>query len=371
MIIKKIESKCDLKKFIEFPHELYKNDKNYVPALHIGEVQKLTAKNALFQHSDIALYLAIREEKEVGRIAAVYNKTHLDLYSDSTGFFGYFDSINDTEVAESLFDAAGKFLREKGLKQMLGPTNLTTNDSVGFLSEGFDNSAKIQMPYNYQYYNDLCLHSNFIPDLELFAYRIEGSKMTLRFRQILQRSSERLSKRGIRIRAITKSSFSSDIEQLKSVYNQCNNRNTYFMPLNEAEFAQMAKELKQVVPFDLVLFAVKDSKIVGYVVAVPDMNQALKHVKQGKLFPFGIVKLLWYRKKITDARIMILGVLPEYQGRGIDLMLYEEIRIALLKRDIPHAEASYVMASNREMNAVLNQIGAYKTKSYRMYRKNI
>lgn len=158
---------------------------------------------------------------------------------------------------------------------------------------------------------------------------------------------------------------------LMPVYNQCNENNWGFMPLNSAEFKAMANDLKMITPLDLAMVVEKDESIIGFIISIPNINQALKHIKNGKLFPFGFFKLLWYKRKISNARILILGLLNEYSGLGIDLVLYQKIKEALNRHGIYQSEACYVLESNFQMNSILKKIEGKCVKKYRMYQAKI
>lgn len=359
-----------LEAFIRFPKVLYKNDANYVPQLRLSEVHLLT-KNPFLEHSKLALFIAAENKKTVGRIAAIYNRTHLDTYNDRTGFFGLFDAIDDTEVAKTLLKAAEDWLKAQGITKIAGPSNLTTNDSVGVLIKGFETPPSVLMPYNYPYYGKLLSKSGYKKELDLFSYRIDGTSVRNKYDKILKYSDSKLRNNGISFRSPTKASFDADIIKLRKTYNESNADNKFFMPLNEKEFENMAADLKMIVPLDLVIFAEKAGEIIGFIVAVPDMNQILIKIKNGRLLPTGIFKLLFLKKKISDARIMILGVSPTHTGRGIDLILYHKIKSALLNYNISSAEACYVMESNRTMNQILTKIGGTPVKTYRLYGKSI
>lgn len=151
------------------------------------------------------------------------------------------------------------------------------------------------------------------------------------------------------------------------VYNKCNEHNWGFMPLNKAEFEALAKDLKMIVPLDLAIVVEKDDRIIGFIIAIPNINQALKHVNKGRLFPLGFLKLLWYRRKLTNARILILGLLNEYSGTGLDLILYQKIKEALNRRGVYSSEACYILDSNYQMNSILQKIDGKCVKKYRMY----
>jgi ribosomal protein S18 acetylase RimI-like enzyme len=366
----KVLSKNDLNQFLNFPHQLYKEDKNYVPSLNIVVKEMLSHKNPFLKHSEIALFLAIENENVVGRIAAIYNKTHLDTYNDNTGFFGFFDAINDGFVAKSLLEICEQWLAEKGVKRIIGPANLTTNDSCGVLIDGFS-QPMILMPYNKVYYNDLCTQSGYVKLIDLYSYKIPNGISFERYNNIYLRGLDVMNSNGIKIRNMSKKTFQKDIEQLRFVYNKVNENNWGFMPLNVEEFKAMAAELQMTTPWDFTLVVEKENEIIGFLIAVPNLNQAFKFVKNGKLFPFGIFKFLLKKHTINSARIMILGVLDEYKGMGIDLILYQRIKEACYKRKIFEAEACYVLENNQRMNGVLSKLSGGIVKKYRMYEKEI
>lgn len=365
--IQEVRTKAQLNKFISFPHLLYKNDSNYVPALNISVKETLSTKNPFLNHSQIALFIALDNNRVVGRIAAIYNKTHLNTYKDNTGFFGFFDSINDVNVSNFLFDTCKTWLKEKGLNKVIGPTSLTTNEICGFLNFGFDLPPSVQMPYNFEYYNALALSYGFEKEIDLYSYSINGDILSEKYSNILEQRSEKLEEKDIRIRSLSKKTFHKDISKLRVVYNKCNKYNWGFMPLNEEEFNYMAKDLKMITPLDMALIAEIGNDIIGYMISVPNINQAIKHCKNGKLFPLGLFKLLWYKRRIKTSRIMILGVLEEYKGMGVDLLLYMRMKEVLNKHGIYEYEACYVLENNGNMNSIIKKVSKELLKTYRLY----
>ncbi|MCJ7757212.1 MAG: hypothetical protein MUP24_03620 [Gillisia sp.] len=367
----KVNSQKQINAFIRFPQELYKDHKNYVSEFNWSVKDMITDGNPFLKHSQSALFLAFKANKIVGRIAAIYNTAHLKTYKDETGFFGFFDSINDVDVAKALFQAAGDWLKTKGITQIVGPTNLTTNDSCGVLINGFEYPPMVSMPYNFDYYHELCVQCGYKKKMDLFSYNIDGIAILEKYGNVLTRSLRATKNNGIVIRPVSSNNFKDDMKKLRVVYNTCNENNWGFVPLNENEFLRMAKELKMIAPLDLAILVEKNNEIIGFVVAVPDINQALKHVHNGKIFPLGLLKFLWYKRKIKKARVMLLGVLKEYGGQGIDLILYQKITEALAKHKIYEGEASFVLESNKIMNSVLEKIGGKRIKEYRIYNKSL
>jgi len=369
MEISIVHSKRQLKRFIDFPHDLYKNDPYYVPELYISQKELLTKENPFFEHSDACLFLVDEGKKILGRIAAIENRVHNGLYGEKTGFFGFFESVDNVEVASLLFKAALNWCRQKGLLSLLGPINFTTNDPCGLLIDGFDRPPVVMMPYNKAYYKNLFENMGFIKEMDLFSYEIHSHYFKqAELQRLIVRSEEKIKNLGISIRPIQFQHFEKEIVPLRKVYNESNKDNWGFTPLNEKEFRKMARELKMLVPENLVLVAELNEEMIAYILTLPDFNQVFRHIGRGRLFPFGFFKLLYYRKKINRARIMILGIDKKHRNKGIDLVFYNRINQHLDGMGIFQAEACYVMESNRVMNSVLSKLGCQVIKRYRIFR---
>lgn len=357
-----------LRLFIDFPHVLYKNDRNYVPELYTSQKHLLTGKNAFFEHSEAVYFLAMMNGRVAGRIAAINNNVHNRIYNDNTGFFGFFEVIENYEVAVALLDRVMEWFSSKNIFHIMGPTNLTTNDSCGVLISGFEVPPVVMMPYNKEYYNDFLSRYGFIKEMDLLSYLVDGLQLkSLVEKPFVSKIQSKLKEAGIIIRPINLKDFEKEIDLFREVYNESNVGNWGFVPLNEKEFTNMAKEIKQVVPAKLILIAEKEDKQIGFIVAVPDFNQVFHRIAKGRLLPFGFLKVLWYRSKIDNARILILGVLKKFKNRGIDLLLYKIIQENLSSIGIFRCEACYIMEDNKIMNSILQKIGGKIIKRYRIY----
>lgn len=360
----------DLKQFIRFRHQLYENDAHYVPQLNLAERNFLSKKNPFFKHSEATYFLARTEKKVVGRIAAIYNTQHLERYQDQTGFFGFFDSINDEAVAQQLLETAADWLRKKGVRRIIGPENFTTNDSVGILADGFDQAPVVQMPYNKKYYEKLLRTWGMKQIMELYAYCFKQVNLPPEFMTKTDKIESRLNQKGIHIRTINFKHFKKEMNQLRQLYNAANEKHWGFVPLTAEEFNFMAADLRQIVTKENVLFAEKEGQLIGYMVTIPDVNQIFAHIPKGKLFPFGWTKLVW-KPKITGARMLILGVLPAYRNFGIDACFYAHSSRFFQQAGITWTEAGYVMQNNLMMNRIIERVGGKKTKTYRLFEKEI
>ena len=369
----KVKSKKDLDRFIKFPLELYMNDRNFVFEPVTLQKDFLSHKNSFFEHSFADYYIALSEGRTVGRVAAINNTVHNKTYNERTGFFGFFESIENYEVTKLLLDEVVKIHRHNGFNQITGPTNLTTNDSCGLLISGYDMPPVIMMPYNKPYYNDFLERYGFVKDMDLSSYLMIGKNILATEAQkiLIKKISKSTEELGITYRNISYKKLDKEVRQFREVYNLSNKNNWGFIPLSENEFYKTAKQFSEFAPESLMLFAEKGDKLIGYAVALPDLNQAFSHIKSGKLFPFGFIKFLYYKRRITNGRVLILGVLDEYRNKGVDVLLYQKIRDNLVSLGIYKAEACYVMESNYRMNRIMEKIGGVKIKKYRIYKYEI
>lgn len=368
--IRAARSRKERLEFIRMVWDLYKDDPNWVPPIEMDRMRLIdTEKNPFYKHARVELFIAEKQGKPVGRIAAVVNDVHNNTHDDKVGFFGFFDSINDQDVANTLFNAAGFWLREQGITVMRGPVSPSMNDEVGLLVEGFDSPAMFQMPYNPPYYIELIERAGFAKAKDLFAYIVEYPKCLT---DKIVRVTDLLKARGkTSVRSLSMKRFADEVERIKSVYNQAWQPNWGFVPMTDEEMNSMAYELKQVIDPDLVLFAEKDGETVGFALAVPDINQALKAgtaIPPGaKNLPTAIMNVMMKKKQIKQVRIIILGILPKYHGQGIDALLYREIMERAVKKGMQRGEASWVLEDNIMMNRAAELMNANAYKRYRIF----
>jgi hypothetical protein len=370
--IVEVTTKKMLKRFICFPHELYRDDQHYVPLPNFLIKDMLNPlKNPFFDNGEVGCFLAIDDHKIVGRIAAIYNKVHLQVYNDNTGFFGFFDCVDDRYVAASLFSKSVEWLKIKGITRIFGPENLTTNDPTGILTKGFDDDPVFLMPYNFPYYENLLLVNGFSEIMTLASYKTSLETLPAELYTKAEILEQRLRQGNITIRCLDQKKFNEEIKNLREVYNEANEHNWGFMPLDGRSFFHMAKDLKQVVDEESVLLAECKGQLIGFAVSVRDYNQVFKRISNGKLFPSGWWKLLNGRKHITRIRIMIIGVLPQWRRLGIDWCFYSKIAQYGKHKQIDNGEACYVMQSNFQMNRMMKALNAPIVKEYKLYSKNI
>jgi GNAT superfamily N-acetyltransferase len=368
--IQPANSKQDIRKFIDFPHELYKHDPLYVPELFIAQRDMLTpGKHPFHKHSRLQLFLAVKENKIVGRIAAIQNNNHNEFNNDKDGFFGFYDSINDKEVAAALIDTATSWLRAQGLDKIVGPVNFSTNDTCGMLMEGYELSPVAMMTYNRPYYHEQMEYLGLSKKVDLIAWKIESGKQNDRVVKLQQALRQRLVQKGITLRTINMKQFRSEVPLIKEVYNKAWDKNLGFVPMTDEEFDYLAKDLKLLLDPDFCLIAEHEGKFVGFALCVPDINQVLIKIKKGRLFPTGLLKLLTQRKKINAIRVIALGVLEPYRKMGIEATFYATIIEKCLEKGIRMAEASWILEHNEMMNRAIANINGEAYKKYRIYEK--
>jgi len=360
------------KRFIDFPHDLYKDDPNYVPEIFLGQKDLLSEKsNPFFQHAKVQLFLALRNGEIVGRIAAIRNGKYIEFYEKNAGFFGFFDVIKDYEVANLLLDTAVNWLKAQGLDTAIGPANFSTNDTAGLLVEGFDSPPVVMMTYNQAYYAEFLERYGFHKQMDLLAYRADHASVSQKSIDLSEKLKERLAQRGVTIRTVQMKKFKEELTPVREVYKAAWDKNWGFVPPTDAEFDHMAEGMKMVIDPDFGVLAEHNGRLVGFALAVPDVNTIAIKMKKGRLFPFGIFKLLLGKSKIKSLRVILLGILPEYRRMGIEGVFYAHIISKSKAKGYTHGEASWILEDNLMMNQALLNIGAKPYKRYRMYEKSL
>ena len=365
-----VDGKKYLKKFIDFPHDLYKDDKNYVPEIFIAQRDLLTpGKHPFHEHATIKLFLAVKRNVIKGRIAAILNRRSNEFNNANDGFFGFFDAINDDEVAKKLLQAAGDWLKSEQIFTMIGPVNPSTNEPCGLLIEGFDIPPVVMTPYNKSYYLKLIEGAGFRKKMDMIAYYLETKTVNERSLKLHEGLINRLAKNNIFIRNINMRDFKNEAKRLREVYNKAWDKNLGFVPMTDNEFNYMAKDLKLMLDPKFCLIAEKQGKVIGFALAIPDINQILIKIKKGRLFPFGLIKLLTQKRKIDVVRVLALGVIEGYKKSGIEACFYASIIERAMKKNIKAGEASWILEENFLMNKGIESINGKAYKRYRILEK--
>jgi GNAT superfamily N-acetyltransferase len=361
-----IEGKRGLNEFVEFPFELYQNDPTWVPPLRIAVKDLLhREKHPFYKNADAEFFLARRDGRVVGRIAAIIDRNHNAFHEESAGFFGFFESIDDRAVAEALLKKAKEWTFARGAKFLRGPVNPSTNYECGLLVQGFDTSPMVMMTYNPTYYPKLLESVGLKKSMDLFAYNITAEGAALeRLSKVADRA---LARSGVKIRPINMKDFQGEVARVWDVYNSAWAKNWGFVPMTKEEFFLMGKDMKMILKKEMVLIGELGDRVVGFALALPDVNYALKPAN-GSLLPTGIFKILYHQRHITAVRVLALGVVEEFRTTGVAPAFYcELIRQARKLGYHDPCEISWILENNLLMNRSAEQMGATKVKTYRLY----
>ncbi len=376
IIIKPVKTLEERKAFLKFPWKVYQHDPYWVPPLfserlHITDPQK----NASFEHIEAQLWTAFRGEELVGTIAAFTNHRHNEYQNENVGFFGFFEVLEDFEAAEALLKTAENWTRERGHSALRGPAQWSTNDECGLLVDGFNDLPRILMTYNPAYYVDYVERAGFQYARDLWAYQL-GVEDFMEFtgERLNDLTTRILDRKQITIRNLNMKIYDQEVAKVKLLYNSAWAKNWGFVPMTDAEFGQLADELKGVIDPDLVFIAEKDGKTVGFSITLPDVNQALHAAYPKPSTPewWTMLKLIWHWKvarKITWVRVLVLGVIPEYRKLGIDALMYYKSAQAAAKKGMSTGEMSWILDNNDKMNRPIIAMGGEIYKTYRFYEK--
>lgn len=364
LTVAEINSRSERKRFITFPWSIYKKDPFWVPPLIRERLTFLNPRrNPFFRQAETALFLAYRGKKVVGRISASLDFAYNSFHGEKTAFFGFFEAIEDYEVAAGLLERAVRWARERNVDTLRGPCSFTTNHECGLLVDGFGSLPFLMMSYNPPYYADFLDRFGFRKAMDLYAYRVTEEDIPRRLGGIVERIRQRS---NVEVRSLRMKAFDEEVRLIREIYNQAWSRNWGFVPLSEEEFRFMAKTMKPLVDPDILLIAFIAGKPVAFSLSLPDINLALKHTN-GRLFPLGLLKLWWHGRRIPRVRVITLGVVPEYQKLGLDALLYwESYRIGTGK-GYREGEMSWILENNVMMNRAAEMLGGTRKKTYRIY----
>ncbi|MCB5259300.1 MAG: GNAT family N-acetyltransferase [Candidatus Cloacimonetes bacterium] len=368
--IEKVSSKKQLRSFIMLPFDLYKNDPAWVPPLIQDQYKFFDAqKNPYYLHSDVQLFLLMEGNKSVGRISAHTNTQHQKEHNEDIGFFGFFECTNDVGAAKLLFEAAGEWNRQMGFKDMRGPMNFSVNQEVGLLIEGFSDPPMVMMPHAKPYYQELYEQCGLTKTMDLYAYLSERKEMPQRVERLAAAIEKRA---GVQIRCLSKDKkqLRKDIETVFEIYTKAWEYNWGNVPMTKAEFDHIVEELLPLADPELIFIAEKDGKPAGFSLALPNYNEVLQ-VMKGKVNPITLIKALFAKKNIGSARVITMGLIKEYQGRGIDTLFYYYSYKNGLPKGFFRGEFSWVLENNTMMIRVAEMLDAIPYKTYRIYDKQI
>lgn len=367
--IQRITTPGERKQFIKLPWRIYGSDPLWVPQLISEEMKILDPERGTFyQFGEVALFMAWRGSEPVGRISAHVNHQYERYHDLETGFFGFFECCQDQEVADALIGAAAEWLAGKGKQRMMGPMSFSMYDISGILIEGHDTMPCILTAYNPPWYEDLMDQAGMRKAIDWFAFLVKKESI---FRPGLQRIAERvLRQEGLEIVQLDMKEFDQRVHEVGRIFSDAWMENWGHVPLTDGQIKDMVNELKMVIVPELTYFALYHGECIGFSLSVKDINPALKSA-DGRLFPFGMIKLLWNIRKVTRLRTLAMGVMKEHRHRGIDIAFYLRTFQAGVKMGFVDSECSIIVETNDRMIGALRDLSAERYKTFRFYEKQL
>lgn len=362
-----VSSKREQKEFINFAWDHYRGDKNWIPPLRMDIKELLNyKKHPFYENAEIETFLAKQGSTVVGRIAAIIDHAHNKTHAEKRGMFGFYECTNDQQVSNLLFDAAKSWFADRDIHLMRGPMNPAMNYTCSLLIDGFDSTPAFMMTYNKPYYADLIEGFGFQKSQDLYAYyghidMLQDLDPKLQF--VVDECIKRFK---VKTRRIEKKTFKEDVLTFVKIYNAALPGTWGFVPLSDSEIKHMAEGLKHLIVPDMTTIAEVEGKAVGCAFGLLDYNPLIKEI-DGRLFPFGFLKLLFKRKSIQRIRLISTNVIPEYQRWGLGMVLMNRLVPDVLAWGIQDAEFSWVLESNKLSRGTLERGGTKLEKTYRIY----
>jgi GNAT superfamily N-acetyltransferase len=370
MNITQVATPQDLDRFIRMPWPIYGKDPHWVPPLVDAERKMLDSKKNPFYQRTEAQHLLLEDGgKPIGRISAFVNRGHNEFHGEKTAFWGYFESENRPEAAKSLFDAVHAWAKERGMTRIRGPVNPSMNDPCGLLVEGFDSAPYVLMTYNPSYYPKLVEGQGYSKSMDLLAYYLDDQTVA---RDKIDRVAKRIRERAdIKIREVDLSRWDAELAIVKDIYNNGWEKTWGFLPMTDGEIQFTANDLKSIILPEYAYIAEISGKPVGFSLALPDINHALKKAN-GSLLPLAWWHFLKFNlRKLTTIRLFALGVKRDYQHLGLGTLFYQKYITEGMARGVHSAELSWILENNDLMNRPIQRMGAKVYKTYRMYDRTL
>jgi GNAT superfamily N-acetyltransferase len=371
--VSQVRSRADQNAFIRFPWRIYENDHAWVPPLIIERKAFFDRKShPFYQHGDAALFLARQNGEVVGRIMASDDPNYNAIHDSNVGCFGQFECVDNDNVAAALFNAAEGWVRRKGRLEIMGPIDYSTNYVCGLLIDGFQYPPTILTTHNPPYYVELLERQGFSKTMDFYAWWFsDPTEATARLRKL----ATRLGKRArFTIRQGNLRNLAVEGERLRLIYNDAWKDNWGFVPFTKAEFEHLTKEMKPLLRPDFTAIAEVEGEPAGFVIGLPDINVALQKI-DGRLttlgIPIGLVKLLYHKARLKKARLIAMGVRPQFRRLGVAEMLVLRVMEEGMVKAGFAGELSMTLENNVMINRFLEAIGAHRYKTYRIYSKSI
>ena len=331
-----------------------------------------TKSNPFYRDAERALFIARRDGRPVGRVAAIENRAHNRFHGDRVGFFGFFECADDAETARALFGAARAWLAARGLTAMRGPMNPSTNYDCGLLVDGNDGHPQFLTSWNPTYYDRLIAGAGLGASKDLLGYWLPYGEPGYRMPERLDAMARRAAaKANLVFRDLQPSRFWSEVEICWEVYNAAWERNWGFVPMSRDEFLHMAKSLKPLLVPQFAFVAEVAGEPAGFMLCTPDYNVAFKRIRNGRLLPFGLLKILRAKTRVRTGRIIALGIKEKFRsGSILPVFMHEAARRAIAYGS-PGAEASWILEENQAMRQPLEAFGGRVYRRWRLYEQQL
>ncbi len=367
LIVKAVQTRKEQSQFFKLPWQLYRDDPNWIPPLRGNQLELLNYKpHPFYQDGEIQTFLALRDGAPCGRVAAIINGSHNRQYDERRGFFGFFESVDDQEVATGLFDAVREWFAQRDITMIRGPMNPSMNYECGLLIDGFDSPPTFMMTYNPPYYAKLIEECGFDKVQDMYAFWGHMDMIGTLDKKLKFVVDEVFRRFDVTVRPLDTSRFREDVRMFLDIYNRALVGTWGFAPMSEAEVDHMSDSLKHLIVPEMTRAAVVDGKTIGAVFGLLDYNPRIKKI-DGRLFPFGFIRLLMNKKKLKRVRLVSTNVVPEYQKWGFGLVLLARLYPDAVKWGIEEGEFSWVLESNHLSYGSLKRGGAKINKTWRIY----
>jgi GNAT superfamily N-acetyltransferase len=370
MNIRPIQTKADLRTFLDLPYRLYRSDPVWVPPLHSEQRGQFDPHhNPLLEHCEWQHFLLEERGEAIGRVTAFIDRLALEAWNEPVGFFGYYECVQNQTASQLLLETARDWLRRHSIRIMRGPWSFVSQE-WGMVIEGFEPSPVVMAPYNPPYYNEQLAAFGLAKAKDLLCWYISGSEGYHIPERILKLTDAVAQRYGVRIRQIDMRHYEQEVTLIVDLSNATLIDNWGFSPVTDAEVQAMARDMKPVIQPKGVLFAEdRDGRPIGLAIALPDVNVLLKGLN-GRLFPFGWMKMLWGIPRLHNYRMFALAVIPEYHGKGVDSLIYRALHESIYTSDI-WMEINYVLEDNVPMTNAIHKLNAKPLRRYRIYEMNI
>ncbi len=366
----------DIADFERAGFEVFKDDPSWIAPLHMVFHEKLTpAKDPFYEHAEVSLFTAWKDGKLVGRMSASVDQSWLSTWKDATGHFGYFDTIDDVDVARALFERAEAWLRSKGMKRVNGPMSFSANQEIGVLVDGFEFPPMIDMGHSRRYQGGLAERCGYVKEKDLWCWRYDATQKinprTLKAWESVHELPE------VKLRSINMRKLREELNVIIEIYNETWAGKWGYVPITAPELDKMARDLSLVLDPDLAFIAEIDGEHAGMCITVPNLNEAIADL-QGSLFPFGWAKLLWRTKARhpLTSRLILLGVREKFRKQvkrygGLSAAMYVEVAKRGVGKGYQWAELSWTREDDTPINVGIRSMGAKVYKTYRVYEKTL